>query len=293
MKHFEISGFIDEAAVGLDGQLRELRRNGMAYVDVRQVDGLNVADFTPEKSRQVRAALDGIGVGVACVGSPIGKIALTDPLPPHAEKLRRVCATAGILGTRSIRMFSFFLPEGASRADCREEVVDRLGRLLDVADAEGCVLLHENERDIYGETWEQCLELHRALGPRLRAVHDAGNYVLVGSDPLAGAKALFDWIDYVHVKDARTVDQTIVPPGAGDGRYPEILALLATKPGVRFAALEPHLTLFSGRDLLEKKTAATPTAADGFVYPDAETAFAAAVQAFRTLVAAVERPDRT
>jgi sugar phosphate isomerase/epimerase len=288
VKHFEISGFIDEAAVDLEGQLRELQRNGMSFVDVRQVDGTNVADFTPEKSRQVRAALDGIGVRVACVGSPIGKTALSEPFAPHVEKLRRVCATAAVLGTTSIRMFSFFLPEGVSRADCTAEVVDRLGRLLDVADAEGCTLLHENERDIYGETWEQCLELHRALGPRLRAVHDAGNYVLVGSDPLAGATALFDWIDSVHVKDARSADRTIVPPGAGDGRYPEILRLLATKPGVRFAAIEPHLTLFSGRDQLEKKTAGTPTAAEGFVYPDAGTAFSTAVRDFRALVAAVE-----
>ena len=122
-------------------------------------------------------------------------------------------------------------------------------------------------------------------------MHDSGNYVLVGSDPLAGAKALYDWIDYVHVKDARTADRLIVPPGAGDGRYPEILTLLAAKPGVLFTAIEPHLTLFSGRDQLEKKTAGTPTAADGFVYPDAETAFAVAVEAFRALVAAVEAPD--
>jgi len=288
MKHFEISGFIDEAAIGLDDQLRALQDNGMAFVDIRAVDGINVGDFTPEKARQVRAALDGIGVGVACVGSPIGKVSLSDPFAPHAEKLRRVCATAATLGTRSIRMFSFFLPDGATRDECRAEVIDRLGRLLDVADAEGYVLLHENERDIYGETWEQCLELHRALGPRLRAVHDSGNYVLVDSDPLEGARALFDWIDYVHVKDARFADHLIVPPGHGDGRYPEILRLLATKPGVRFTAIEPHLTVFSGRDQLEKKTAGTPTAAEGFVYPDADTAFSTAVRDFRALVAAVE-----
>ncbi len=289
MVDFTLCGFIDEAATDLAGQVRALQANRMEWVDVRQVDGVNVADFSPEKARAVRAALDAAGVRVACVGSPIGKVPLRDPEAPHLDRLRRVCATAHALGTRRIRMFSFFLPEGTPRADLTDEVVDRLGRLLDVADAEGCTLYHENERDIYGETWEQCLTLHRALGPRLRAIHDGGNYVLVGSDPLAAMDALLDWVDYLHVKDARTAGMTIVPPGLGDARYPEVLRRYASRPAPHFLALEPHLTVFAGRASLEKKSAATPTAADGFAYPDAETAFAAAAEALRALLPAVAR----
>lgn len=286
MKTFELTGFADEAAVDLAGQVRALVRNGMSYLDVRQVDGINVADFTPEKAAEVRRVFGDAGIRVSCVGSPIGKIGLRDPFPAHLEKLRRVCATAHVLDTRLIRIFSFYLPEGASRPDCREEVVDRLGRMLDVADIEGCTLLHENERDIYGETWEQCLDLHTAFDGRLRAIHDCANYILVGSDPLAGMKALLDWVDYLHVKDARAADDKIVPAGFGDARYGEVLALYATRPAPRFLAVEPHLTLFSGRDSLEKKSSGTPTAADGFSYPDAETAFSAAVQALRALLPA-------
>jgi sugar phosphate isomerase/epimerase len=284
---FELTGFADEAAVDLAGQVRALVRNGMSYVDVRQVDGINVADFTPDKAAEVRRIFGDAGIRVSCVGSPIGKINLRDPFPTHLEKLRRTCSTAHVLGTRLIRIFSFYLPEGASRPDCREEVIERLGHLLDVAAVEGCTLLHENERDIYGETWEQCLDLLEAFSGRLRAIHDCANYVLVGSDPLAGMKAQLSFVDYLHVKDARTAEGTIVPAGHGDGRYPEVLSLYATRPGPHFLSVEPHLTLFSGRDSLEKKTAGTPTAADGFTYPDAGTAFSAAVQALRTLLPAV------
>jgi sugar phosphate isomerase/epimerase len=287
MISFELTGFADEAAVDLAGQVRALVRNGMSYVDVRQVDGINVADFTPDKAAEVHRVFGDAGIRVACVGSPIGKVGLKDPFPVHLEKLRRTCSTAHVLGTRLIRIFSFYLPEGVSRPDCREEVIERMGHMLDIAAVEGCTLLHENERDIYGETWEQCLDLLKAFDGRLRAIHDSANFVIAGSDPLAGMKALLEWVDYLHVKDARIAGGIIVPAGHGDGSYPEVLSLYATRPGPRFLSIEPHLTLFSGRDSLEKKSSGTPTAADGFTYPDAETAFSAAVQALRTLLPAV------
>ena len=261
---YVLTGFADEAAPDLAGQVRALVRNGLSHVEARQLDGQNVGDITPEKAREVARTFADAGIGTSCIGSPIGKIDLKDPLPPHLEKLRRVCETARTLGTRRIRVFSFYLPKGVAPATCREEVVDRLGRLLDVAAAADCVLLHENERFVYGETWERCLELYRTFGDRLRCILDPGNFVVCDVDPWAAAQALLPWVDYLHVKDAHMADHRIVPAGEGDARFPEILELVATKGGEHFLSLEPHLAL--GPEL------------------DAEAAFDLAVAALRRLL---------
>ena len=286
MQEFTLTGFADEAAADLAGQIRALHANNMKYVELRMVDDVNIADFSPEMAADTARKLREAGIEVSCLGSPIGKISLSESFPGHQEKLRRLCASAHALRTDKIRIFSFFMSPGHTHEQCREEVIERLGRLLDIAAEEGCTLLHENERDIYGDTCERCLDLHRALGSRLRGILDPANYLLVGTDPLAAMRQLSPWIDYLHIKDVRLSDRRIVPAGEGDGSIQEILAIYQQKPGIRFLSVEPHLTHFAGRDKLEKDSTNTPGNDDSdgdFQYRDSRAAFAAAVRHCRRL----------
>ena len=285
MSSFYLTGFADEAAPDLGGQIRALQDNAIDFVELRGVDGVNIGEMKSDKARDVARRLADGGIRVSCLGSPIGKTFLDQPYAPVAEMMNRLLETASILGTKRIRIFSFYLPAGMAASACRSEVIDRLGRLLDLADDANCQLLHENERDIYGDTRERCLDLHQALGTRLRAILDPANYLLVGTDPLAAMHDLYDWIDYLHIKDVRLRDTRIVPAGYGDGRISDILALMAKKPGNPFLSIEPHLTLFAGRDKLEHDPGGVmPATADEFVYPDGPAAFTAAVAACRNLV---------
>lgn len=288
MASFILTGFADEADAQLSGQIQALKNNHVDYVELRGVDGVNIGDMTSEKARQVAARLADAGIQVSCLGSPIGKTVLDQPFEPVAEMMRRLLDTAATLGTGRIRIFSFYLPESQTAAQSRNEVIDRLGRLLDLADSANCTLLHENERDIYGDTREHCLDLHQALDLRLRGILDPANYLLVGTDPLAAMHDLYPWIDYLHIKDVRLKDNRIVPAGFGNGRITEIMSLMATKPGSHFLSVEPHLTLFAGRAKLEHDTGAVmPAAADDFIFPDGPSAFSAAVSACRKLAESI------
>lgn len=287
MSKFILTGFADEAAQDLYGQIKALQDNQMSFVELRMIDGESIADISQAKAKEVKAALQKSDIGVSCLGSPMGKINLADSFGEHLEMMRRLCETAHILATDKIRVFSFYLPENQTPEQCREEVIERLGRLIDIAVAESCVLLHENERDIYGDIWERCLDLHKAFGEKLRGILDPANYLLVGSDPLAAMQELFPWIDYLHIKDVRLKDQRIVPAGEGDGRIPEILELMRQKPGQHFLSVEPHLTHFAGRDQLEKDSTNTPAyadAGDDYTYRDSISAFTAAVRFCRRLI---------
>lgn len=283
MAQLALSAFADEAAPDLDGQVQALQENGVGYLELRHVGGVNVADFSADQTRDIAKALAAKDLKVSCLGSPIGKMNLKDPFPPHEEAMKRLCQTAQTLKAPYIRIFSFYLPAGQTPADCRQEVLERLDRLLSIAASEGGpMLLHENERDIYGDIPERCLDLQKELGGRLGAILDPANYLLVEADPYEAMLRLEPWVEYLHIKDVRCKDQRIVPAGMGDGRLPEIIDRMRLKEGQRFLSVEPHLTHFDGRDQLEQDSSQTPD--DDFAYEDGFAAFRAAVSACRQIV---------
>ena len=278
MVRFRISAFSDEYSPNLDEQIEGLLANHVRMTELRNVDGTSVSDLTPAEAAEVRRKLDAHGITVSSIGSPLGKISVTDPMEPHLDKLKNTCELAGVLGTGRIRMFSFYIPDGKYE-EYRGEVFDRIGKMLDAADGYGVQLCHENEKGIYGDTPERCAELLAEFPGRLGCVFDAANFVQCGAKPFPDAYELLKTrITYMHIKDALPAG-TIVPSGMGVGGVPEILSVLnLTRTGDFVLTVEPHLRVFAGLDKLEAGQAHT---ALGNAYATASEAFAAAVEHLR------------
>lgn len=253
MEKIIISGFSDEIAPALDEQLSAIQEFGVGYMELRAADGVNVSDFTPEKLREVKAKLDSAGVRVSSVGSPIGKIDVADDFAGHMEKFKRTLEIQKELGAPYLRMFSFYLPQGQEPAACREEVFRRVRALVEEAGRWDSVLLHENEKGIYGDTAARCLELlQEFFGAHFQGVFDFSNFVEVGQDTLEAYRMLKPYITYIHVKDCLAAEKRVVPAGKGDGHVKEILADLIGGGWKGFLSLEPHLTDFAGLAALEQ-----------------------------------------
>ena len=270
-----LSAFADEYSAKTNEQLTMLRQQGIPMLEPRFLDGKNISAMTAQEAKALKAQLDGIRI--SSIGSPLGKINLADDFDAHLEMTRRVCETANLLETPRVRMFSFYLPKGKSRADCRSEVIDKLGMMLDIARSHNITFCHENEANIYGESPEQCLDLLKSFGGELKCVFDMGNFVLGGYKPYPEAyEQLRDYIEYFHIKDA-TCDGAIVPPGCGEGCIGDILRAHA-KAAQRdvIATLEPHLMTFAGLDKLTDRKFDNP-----YVYENEQTAFLAAVEHMR------------
>ena len=264
MEHIILSGISDEIAPELDLQLAALQEWGVTHLELRAADGVNVSDFTPEKVREVKAKLEAAGISVSSIGSPLGKIGIQEDFAPHLDKLKRTLEIQKELGAPYVRMFSFYIPQDQNPADFREEVLDRLGRMVEEAKAWDSVLLHENEKDIYGDNASRCKELMDAFyGPHFQAVFDFANFVQVGQETLPAYELLKPYVTYVHVKDAQWGTGTVVPAGQGDGHVGEILADLIGGGWKGFLSLEPHLTDFAGLAALEQDPQKRGSALDG------------------------------
>lgn len=248
-----MTGFADEIDANFDVQLSVLKSLGQTYLELRGADGVNVADFTAEKAVQLRGKLRERGIGVSAIGSPIGKIGVGDDFVPHFETYKRIVDLAHTFDTRFIRMFSFYLPEEDRPEQYTDRVFERMARLVDYAKSEDVVLLHENEKGIYGAKAHGCRVLmDKFYGDHFQAIFDFANFVQCHENTLEAYELLKDFIAYIHVKDALWESGEVVLPGQGDGNLAAILADLDRRGFTGFLSMEPHLFHFAGFDALEK-----------------------------------------
>jgi sugar phosphate isomerase/epimerase len=238
-----LSGFGDEIAADLEEQLDLLASEGIDLLDLRAVWERNVLTLSDAEVETIWRALVRHDMRVACIGSPIGKVAIDSDFEAHLADFRRILAIASQLNAPYVRVFSFFLPPGDDPAIHRQAVLDRLGALITAADGAGVTLLHENELGIYGDTPERCLDLHETLAsPAFGAIWDPGNFASNGLQSLYALPAMLPYIRVVHVKDVVMATGQVVVAGAGDARWPETIAALHTGGFNGILSLEPHLT---------------------------------------------------
>ena len=251
MSQFIISGFSDEIDSSIENQFSYLNSLGISFFEPRGINGTNIADLTDEELQNLKTKMKEYGIKASSIGSPIGKIGINDDFKTHFEKFKRVCEIAGELETKYIRMFSFFIPKGENAKIYRNKVIDQLGEMTDYAESENIILLHENEKDIYGDIADRCLDILKTIDSgNLMAVFDPANFVQVGQETLSAFKMLCPYIKYMHIKDSKS-DGTVVPAGHGMGNVKEIIKMLKESGYKGFLSLEPHLGSFEGLANLE------------------------------------------
>lgn len=268
---FKLCAFADEAGSKLSEQIAAMKENDIPYLEIRGVDGENIADISKEKAREIKRRLDAQGLRVWSLGSPYGKIKITEDFAPHLEQFKRGLELADILGVKHIRLFSFYVSEKHGSAD-KEEVMARLAAFCRAAAGSGILLCHENEKGIYGDTAPCCAEIHREF-PEIKAVFDPANFIQCGQDTKEAWEMLSPYVEYLHIKDALP-NGSVVPAGKGIGNLP---FLLANYHG-DVLTVEPHLTVFSGLEKLEENAGAQVGI---YSYPTPRAAFDAAVAALR------------
>ncbi len=279
MIKFKLSAFADEYSPQIDRQIEWLTANCIDLLEIRGVDGTSIADITLEKAKEVKAKLDSAGIGISSIGSPAGKINIKEDFEAHLVQFRHLIDIAHILEAKRMRIFSFFMPEGDDPLIWKNEVVRRLNIMCDIAEEEGIILCHENEKQIYGETPERCLELYKATGGRMKCVFDHANFISCDIEPYPKAyDLLHETLSYMHIKDANEEKEMVVA-GEGIGRIPETLGRLKEDfDGEFILTLEPHLLEFDGLAGLESEG---HTSNVGNKYANTDEAFAAALAALK------------
>lgn len=276
---FLLSAFADEISPDPRVQVSVLKANRVRFIEFRSIYQTNVLALSEEQIREFKKLIDGEGIGLSAIGSPVGKYAVDLPFEPHLDKLKRAVELCGVFGTPNVRVFSFYPPGNDPKFDPadwpshRDEVVRRVRAMAELAAASKVVLFHENEHRIYGDSPERVRDILSTVNsPALRGAYDAANYAYCGYDPVAGWEQTKEWTAHFHIKDWKTGGHAAghdhgVLAGHGDGNIAHSIRD-AVKRGYRgYAVMEPHLR------------GGGPTG--GVTGPDL---FAPAVEAFRAIL---------
>ena len=251
MAQFILSAFADEAGTTLQEQIAALKRNGIDYIEPRNINGKPILTITDEELTEIRNQLDKSGIRVNSLGSPIGKYPIKEPFEKHLVDFNRAIQVCKILGTDKMRMFSFFT-EQSELKNYRNEVLSRLNEMCRIAKEHGITLCHENESEIYGQNPDEVFDIMNNV-EGIKAIFDPANYRMNGCDVIAGINATLIDLAYLHIKDAIYDSQIIVAAGDGEGKIAEILDIVnqATEDVV-YLTLEPHLFLFDAYKGIDK-----------------------------------------
>lgn len=238
-----LAAFADEISPNLDEQIQTCLANGVTHFELRGVNNKNVMDFDAPLRAEIRTKLRDNDMGVISIGSPIGKIKINEPWAAHLEKFKRAVELAEYFEAPFIRIFSYYAPEkGGDIKKHRDEVLRRMRAKVDYVRGHDVVLVHENEKNIYGEHGTECLDLMESIkSPSLRTAFDFANFVEAGDKPIDNWPMLKPYSVHIHVKDCRRSDGKMVPAGQGDGDIGPILKDAYASGYRGFLTLEPHL----------------------------------------------------
>jgi len=261
---YKLSGFGDEISLDFEEQLRILKEEEIDYLELRSAFGKNVVELKENDIDTIKNLLSKYGIGVSSIASPLGKVRANEEKKEQIEKLNSIIKFAHSFNTPYIRIFSFYPEVDMSIEELRSIAIDRIGEFTKIAEKEDIILLHENEKRIYGDIPERCLDILESINsPNLKAVFDPSNFIQCNVKPFREAYPLLEkYIEYVHIKDAHFSDGIEVPAGEGDGEIKEILLSLKSKGKEFFLSLEPHLVHsgqfqgFSGPELFKRASQA-------------------------------------
>lgn len=238
-----LSGFGDEIDDDPAVQIAVLQALGASHIEVRSAWGTNIVDLSDEQLSRLAELFAEKDMKVSAIASPIGKVDVSLPVEHEVERLRRVAHAAKVLDSKYIRIFSFYYGESVPVESIRDDVIERMRALAAVAEQEGVVLLHENEKDIFGDVPDRVLDIIESVNsPALKVAWDAANFVQVGVKPFEEAYGkLRPHLEYLQVKDALFANGHVVPAGEGDGDVLRTVEALKADGYTGFASLEPHL----------------------------------------------------
>jgi len=250
-----LTGFADEAAADLAGQIRATQELGWKYIESRNIDGVNIHDIDDAAFDRACGQLRDAGIAINCFGSAIANWGkdIRKPMDVDLEQTQRAIVRMNRLGCKLIRIMSYAVipdtPPGEQMAEERFRRVRELTRrFLDA----GIQPVHENCMNYGGMGWAFTLRLLENV-PGLKLVFDTGNPVFSANrmlpepcpvqSPWEFYAQVRDHIAYVHIKDGYMLDGKAVYtwPGEGTGDVVCICRDLLANGYDGGISIEPHM----------------------------------------------------
>lgn len=261
------TGFADEAASDIDGQIRATQMLGWQNIESRNIDGKNLHDLGDDEFDVVYGKLQDAGIKINCFGSAIANWAkkIDEPFDSSLEEAKRAIPRMKKLGTKLIRIMSFaVLPDRGPEDQMEDKRFRRVRELHKMFVDEGLTPVHENCMNYGGMGRKYTLRLLENV-PGLKLVFDTGNPVnsldrAIEDNETRQSSWDFYWhvrdhVEYIHIKDgywdAQKNESVFTYPGYGQGDVRLIVRDLISRGYTGGISIEPHIAVVFHDDLVQ------------------------------------------
>lgn len=248
---------LDELSPNFQRALSMVKKVGIEWVELRVLNGKNVAQLEIKEAREFGRILKENGLKVCAISSPLLKCFLpgeenlglvgdqfgfhADEYTSHLDIVDHLMDLAEIFGTPLLRVFTFW--KGIETTPLKiGKIAELMTPLATKAGNRGFILAVENEPSCYVQTASQLhLLLEKLDSPNVRALWDPGNAKLAGEDERKGYEEIKDSIVHVHLKDFKSVNGMIefTLPGEGEVDIAFVMTQLVRSNYKGVISLEP------------------------------------------------------
>ncbi|MCI0805007.1 MAG: TIM barrel protein, partial [Chloroflexi bacterium] len=105
--NWKLSAFADEIGPDPVLQFSTLQRLGVGEIQLRGAWGKNVMELSASELRDLRSIAGVHGLGFHAIGSPLGKVNISEDAGASVVGVRKAVDAAQAVGAERIRIFSF------------------------------------------------------------------------------------------------------------------------------------------------------------------------------------------
>jgi sugar phosphate isomerase/epimerase len=198
---------------------------------------------TESELKEIRTVFSDVGVGIACLGTPVSFHAADRMERQKAlDELQRYIQVADVLATPFVRIFGGEIPAGIEVAGAADYISDCLADAASFAEQHQAILLVETFGTFRNSRFLREI-IKQVYSPRLQALWNVPETVR-GLEPAADTyDALCDHIRHVHLADYEYYEErTAVAPAAfGQGFVPigQALEVLSAGGYRGYLAVDP------------------------------------------------------
>lgn len=225
--------------------LDQADRMGYSALELRGIAGEmdlpKVPELSGSRMGEARKDLDALGLVVSDLGAS-ARMHEKDPAAraKNLDEGRRFIDLAHAMNVKYVRMFGDKVPEGESKADVINRIVDGFREMAAYAKPAGVVVIIESHGDFTHSADLQDI-LTRVNSDAFQLLWDAHHtFVAAGEQPADTYAKLGRWIRHTHLKDSRPegTERRYVLTGTGEVPVKEQVRVLAAAKYPGYYCLE-------------------------------------------------------
>lgn len=257
-----LTGFADEAADSIEGQIKATKLLGWDSIEARTINGKTISQLSEKEFEIIEQKLKKADIKINCLSSTIANWQKTilNPFEADLDETQKLIPRMKKLNISMVRIMSYapLRDRYGNILDNQQEkeIFRRLNIICRMFKEEGIIPVHENCMTYGGISWQNTKKL-LANVPNLKLVFDTGNPIALAVESRkvkfgSLEKASWDFyqyikehIIYIHIKDViynqenRKLIYTF--PGEGQANIRKILKDLLENGYDGGLSIEPHM----------------------------------------------------